>query len=342
MSEEPKQFADEMVFDTPENPAETDRFETPQYSPSNISAGLDDLASACDEVDEDEMRDPEEVERDAIKQVNPILQQFAVALTKTPLEKYDQLFDLLDADLRALEKEIGTETIPEGYVAESVLLDSLLQVAAVWNKKLRPYHRLKPAYAIDLAVNLVQNWFRKVWGDAVLHVVNLDVYLDPKKDLKYDYTTLPDSVSAALYEKARNCLAEVESQLNSQLSEEPTEEDPLDQERTNSLVQEQAHLVHVLLGDHAPFNTAHNQRWKSFDLMHIFMPLDQSYTLTPEQTRWTMAIANSLLSDPNPDRSPDHWVPASKALTFIQTGTLPAPWKAHPSFFEQAGPDPSS
>lgn len=300
-------------------------------SENDCSVDLDELAVdgifESDPAPPDAETDAVLEEREAISRVNVILQWYAAELRQTPISRIDQLTDELDRRIRELEAEIGTEVIPAGYVAESALLDTLLQVGAVTNKKLPSRHRLKVPYAMDLAVNLVQNWFPKTWGESVLHLVNLDTYLEHKKQL-VDYTVLPPAVSDELYSKARDRLASVEQMLTN------TPEGDLSEEDYQDYAAEQNHLVHLLLGHHPPFNSETHARWRTFDVAHLFMPLADTYVLTPEQTKYALVYAEALLKNPEPGRSPTNWVPASKAEQFLQTGHLPAPWKAHPSFFE--------
>lgn len=331
-----------------------------ELPPETSSVSLGDLAEALESesqaVGEDYTPDAETIEREALQRVNPLLQAYAARLRTVQLDEFDAVFDDLIKQVWELEKEIGKGVIPEGYVAESAHLDTLLEVAARFDRKLPKRHRLKSSYAMDLATNLVQNWFQKTWGQALLHIVNLDLYLEHRGP-PADLTTLPESVEQELYQKAAGRLAEVEQLLkqiylnkqqratqptseNDPENPPPTEEEILEDEAAENadiedLSAEQSHLIQLLLGRHAPFNTERYHRWRSFDLMHIFMPLAGTHELSVEQTQFMVTIAKSLCNDTDSEHSPDNWVPAAKALTFLETGTLPAPWLANRSFFEQ-------
>ena len=297
----------------------------------DVELGLQSLAQACDMAEgAEENPAGDEMARD--QEVHSRLQilqaWFATELKQTSFEKLGLLWDELDMRVRSLEDEFGAEAIPDGVVGEFALLDTLLEVAAVCNKTLSQRHRVKPPYAMDLAIGLVQNMFKKAWGSSILHVMNMDLYLEPGSIAADFNSVLPDRVADELYSRARERLAEVEHTIANTSDEQATPE------LADSLLAEQEHMIQILLGKHAPFNSSIHSRWRSVDLYQLFLPTTDSWVLSPEQTRFVVQIARGLLADEEPSRSPDNWVPASKAKSFLETGTLPAPWKAHPSFFQ--------
>lgn len=297
----------------------------------DVELGLQTLAQACDTAegaDEDGAGDEMARDQEVHSRLQILQGWFAAELKQTPFEKLGQLWDELDRRVRSMEEEFGAEAIPDGVVGEFALLDTLLEVAAICNKSLGQRHRVKPPYAMDLAIGLVQNMFKKAWGSSILHVMNMDLYLEPGSVAANFNSMLPDRVAEELYSRARERLAEVEHTIANTSDEQATPE------LAESLLSEQEHMIQVLLGKHAPFNSSIHSRWRSVDLYQLFLPTTDSWVLTPEQTRFAVQISRGLLADEEPSRSPDNWVPAAKAKSFLETGTLPSPWKAHPSFFQ--------
>jgi hypothetical protein len=282
--------------------------------------------------------DPKEVKEaqsaDALKSYQKLIAKFMQVIPQINFENIESNLLAFSADLRALDEEVGADSVIPGYVGHHTIAQLIHHLIQLLNNHLPAAHRLHKPNSVDFIIQIGRLLYPKIFGNSAWSLVRWDDLLDPETAHQC-VPVITEDVDAEFTIKAEASRDLLISQWKAQLKKGPISPDVSAEfeERMN-------HIQDIYSGRYpCGVNTVKEERWKQFDIGCCLDPAydqtDYLHILYPRNIAYLMHLAKEMKHDimervkQKPELAKDLYTitHAARLDAFIQHKTLPEGWR---------------